>query len=613
MTTIILIAIGLLLAGAAALFVIYYGGDSLDKMSDEAQAGRLVGEGAQVEAALELYYRQEGEYPRGENPVQQLIDADYLTHDPLGTYTQAKDLWHIDYDAAMIRALLGTTDNSKSLNICKTARRQLNLPDAPTKTTIYRCDVSDSPGGKISGREPCCIGDLSNGSGSSAPKTPEAIYAQACSSLSSMPVSTQDEKVAYAREVAQCLRGRAITAPTYLVSKANMDASGINFAAIANDYYVDTNQGGEVDVRLWFKSGLYDVMCAGLPTSADINSKAWCSNGYYRERVSSEYMPRQKAILDAGFAQIIDFATRNGISTTASYTNAGGPQPDFKGRGTSWSFADYNNGEFSVRAAMPNQSMCQWYRKVNGRTGDLQRDRQYGQYECYYSGATYYEQNVTDTVRPARYNRIKSEITKVVNTQANLDNAYTTSTYTAQGGYQPNFGDAATGWRFRDYNARMYAEAIINDGQCIWHRLKWGKSTDLDLYEEAPEWCGWDRQGGATRVYMFDITDSVRTRQFNIMRQEIEKLRLNPSYTPNFKGAASGWQYYNRDGHKYIEAFIDDNRCLWFRRQIGGSTNMDTFNPNVPEWCGWDGSGARRGFFVKLPPEGIPGGMNPPM
>ena len=599
MTTILLVILGVLLAAAAVLFVVYYGGDAFGNGRIEAEAGRLVGEGAQMEAALELYYRQEGHYPRSSDPVAELIAAGYLTHAPLGTRTQEKDRWAIDYDAQMIRALLGTTDNEDTMSICLKARQQLDLPAANTSTGVYRCDGTDSPNGRLGGREPCCIGEVAPG-GVAVDKGPEAVYAQACAGLGGMPVASDADKLAYLRTTVQCLRGRAITTPEYLVSKGNMDVAGINFGPIANDYYVDTSSSGAIDVRLWLKGSLYNSICAGLPSSADLETRSWCSNGYYRERVTSEYMPKQKAILDAGLDRIEAFVRSSGVSTSSAYQAAGGPQPDFQGRATSWSFIDYSNGEYYARANMPNQSMCQWYRTSNGRTADLQRDRQYGQNECHYSSNAFYERRLTDTVRSGRYNRIKSELAKVRASQATLDNAYTTANYNAAGGYQPSLGDAASGWRFREYNRRFYVEGIVNDGQCVWQRNQWGQTTNLDHYEVAPEWCGWDRGSGATRVYMFDMTDDVRNRQFDIMRSEIAKIRANPSYTPDFKGAASGWRYYNRSGNNYIEAYIDDNRCLWYRNQIGASTNLDVFDSTKNEWCGWDGTGAQRGFFGKI-------------
>ena len=165
MTTIILVILGVLLAAASVLFVVYYGGDAFGNGHIEAEAGRLVGEGAQMEAALELYYRQEGTYPTSDDPVSELIAAGYLTYQPLGTRTTEADRWAIDYDVGMIRAKLGTTDHEESANICLKARQQLDLPEANTSTGIYRCDGSDSPDGRLAGREPCCIGEAAVGGG----------------------------------------------------------------------------------------------------------------------------------------------------------------------------------------------------------------------------------------------------------------------------------------------------------------------------------------------------------------------------------------------------------------------------------------------------------------
>ena len=165
MTAIILVILGVLLAAASVLFVIYYGGDAFGNGHIEAEAGRLVGESAQMEAALELYYRQEGAYPTSDDPVAELIASGYLDYQPLGTRTTETDRWAIDYDVGMIRAKLGTTDHDETMDICLKARQQLDLPEASTSTGVYRCDGSDSPGGRLAGREPCCIGEAAVGGG----------------------------------------------------------------------------------------------------------------------------------------------------------------------------------------------------------------------------------------------------------------------------------------------------------------------------------------------------------------------------------------------------------------------------------------------------------------
>lgn len=154
MTTIILVVIGVLLAALAALMVVFYGGDVFGRYKNEAEAGRLVSEGAQVEAAIDLYHRTTESYPGGSDPVQTLIDSDYLTHKPKGAKAGQ---WVIDYDEGFIRSSIGPSDDESSLDICRTARVQLKLPEAPTDSGVYKCDGSDAPGGRLSSREPCCI------------------------------------------------------------------------------------------------------------------------------------------------------------------------------------------------------------------------------------------------------------------------------------------------------------------------------------------------------------------------------------------------------------------------------------------------------------------------
>lgn len=153
MSNVMMIVIGLLIAAAAGLMTVYYGTDVFSKYSDEAEAARLVSEGAQVEAAVELYYRQEGKFPDANNPVEELISSSYLSHRPKGAdYITGE--WVVDYDEGHIRATVGPSSDEEALEVCRTARRQLKMPDWET---VYQCDGSDSPSGTLSSREPCCI------------------------------------------------------------------------------------------------------------------------------------------------------------------------------------------------------------------------------------------------------------------------------------------------------------------------------------------------------------------------------------------------------------------------------------------------------------------------
>lgn len=153
MSNIFLVIMGVLIAGAAALMTIFYGGDVFSKYSEEAEAGRLVSEGAQIEAAVELYYRNKGRFPDKGDPMQELLDSDFLSHLPRGTEHVTGD-WIVDYDEGHIRSTVGSSSDEDALDICRTARRQLKMPDWEK---VYLCDGSDYPGGSLSSREPCCI------------------------------------------------------------------------------------------------------------------------------------------------------------------------------------------------------------------------------------------------------------------------------------------------------------------------------------------------------------------------------------------------------------------------------------------------------------------------
>lgn len=153
MSNIILVILGVLIAAAAAIMAIFYGGDAFSTYDEEAEAARLVSEGAQVEAAVELFYRNNDRYPDKGDAMGELIETKYLSQAPLGTKHETGE-WIVDYEEGHIRSTVGSAEDEEVLSVCQTARRQLHMPDWET---VYQCDGSDSPGGKLSSREPCCI------------------------------------------------------------------------------------------------------------------------------------------------------------------------------------------------------------------------------------------------------------------------------------------------------------------------------------------------------------------------------------------------------------------------------------------------------------------------
>lgn len=175
MTTIILVAIGVLIAAAAALAVIYYGGDAFGVNKTRAEAARLVSEGAQIQYATDLFVRQEGTLPGdgvSEQALPDLLSKKYLQSVPVGVVNAdgTRQPWTMEYSATgMIYSRVGLQSDEAAMAVCREARRQLKYtdtvqsgPDAG-KLMVYRCDGTDyrdaswRSTGTIPDREPCCI------------------------------------------------------------------------------------------------------------------------------------------------------------------------------------------------------------------------------------------------------------------------------------------------------------------------------------------------------------------------------------------------------------------------------------------------------------------------
>ena len=71
MTTIILTMIGILLAAAAALMAIFYGGEAFNSGTIGAEANQIQNAGANVAAALQMYKAEQASAPRGLNQLTQ--------------------------------------------------------------------------------------------------------------------------------------------------------------------------------------------------------------------------------------------------------------------------------------------------------------------------------------------------------------------------------------------------------------------------------------------------------------------------------------------------------------------------------------------------------------
>ena len=145
-----------MLAAASALMVLWYGGDAFSRSRIDADAARLVNEGAQIEKAEGLYRAHEGRVPSSANasdPIQALVDRHYIVHPPIGDTGK----WVMDYGNGMIRADVGSSEDTRAIDVCRAARRAQRLPDP---RQVYRCDGSDypraHPPGTLPAIEPCC-------------------------------------------------------------------------------------------------------------------------------------------------------------------------------------------------------------------------------------------------------------------------------------------------------------------------------------------------------------------------------------------------------------------------------------------------------------------------
>lgn len=181
MTTIILTIIGILLAAAAAFMMFFYGGDSFSGSSERADASRLVSEGVQIQAAMQLYKAKVDKMPGDGSGVDatamwDLVCNDYLSAIPTGINNtaapafdctpagrdnaSASSPWKIDYNYGIARSIIGPAltpsgSEAKALRVCVAARKAQNLTGDP-----LQCNDP-----AITNGDPCCIMSLDEAAG----------------------------------------------------------------------------------------------------------------------------------------------------------------------------------------------------------------------------------------------------------------------------------------------------------------------------------------------------------------------------------------------------------------------------------------------------------------
>jgi len=159
MTKIVLVIIGIMLAAAAAIMTVFFGGDAYQASFLRAEAARLVNEGAQLTYATDFYMRQEGKLPGAgidnEKAMADLVEKQYLSGAPKGMgLPKSAGEWRFDFDEGMIKSVVGPSSDEDNMMICVEARKQLQIEE-PEK--VLKCDGSDHPKGRLSFLDPCCI------------------------------------------------------------------------------------------------------------------------------------------------------------------------------------------------------------------------------------------------------------------------------------------------------------------------------------------------------------------------------------------------------------------------------------------------------------------------
>jgi len=155
-TKIILALVGILLAAAAAIMTVFYGGDVYGNSSVEAEAATLLSQSTQINAAFDLYTVEYGRRPGnadGSGAMDDLIASQYLSSYPDRVGRDSHDPeWKIDYSMGIARSTVGRADDKTAQRVCERARQSMGL-----QGEVKQCNDPT-----ISNIDPCCLMSASN-------------------------------------------------------------------------------------------------------------------------------------------------------------------------------------------------------------------------------------------------------------------------------------------------------------------------------------------------------------------------------------------------------------------------------------------------------------------
>lgn len=131
MTTIILVAVGVLLAVAAALMVVFYGGAAFNGGDAKARAATLLNAGGNVVASYDLYRSQEGADASG---IAGLIASGTLAQRPeLRGVGTPSDAWRVDPSNSGGSPLVSYVVTDVPVDVCAHVNTSVGIVDIPLR------------------------------------------------------------------------------------------------------------------------------------------------------------------------------------------------------------------------------------------------------------------------------------------------------------------------------------------------------------------------------------------------------------------------------------------------------------------------------------------------
>ncbi len=137
--------IGLALAGAVFI------GPKVAETKIEAEAGRYLNQRSQIAHAVQNYASENGKMPvePGKDPIELLVERKFLTRAP----AEDGSGWSLNTaDNFLVKPVDAPRD--QATKICVAARAKAKMP---SPESIFQCDGSDAPNGRLSANDPCCL------------------------------------------------------------------------------------------------------------------------------------------------------------------------------------------------------------------------------------------------------------------------------------------------------------------------------------------------------------------------------------------------------------------------------------------------------------------------